>query len=105
MAELHVRDVPEFRRFEITVDGELAGFAVYMRRPGLIDFLHTEIDPRFEGRGVGSTLIAAALDAARVEGLDVIPHCPFVRAYLQRHPELVDLVPAARRAAFGLSAP
>ena len=102
MAEIEVRDVPEADRFEVWVDGERAGFAAYMRKPGLIDFLHTEVDPKFGGRGVASTLIREALATARAEGLDVIPHCPFVRAYLQRHPELVDLVPPDRRAQFGL---
>lgn len=98
-----VRDVPDAQRFEILLDGELAGFAVYTRRPGLIDFLHTEVDPRFEGHGVGSTLIREALERARDEGSQVLPHCPFVRAYLTRHPDLVELVPEHRRAQFGLA--
>ncbi|MDA0184012.1 N-acetyltransferase [Solirubrobacter phytolaccae] len=102
MAEIEVRDVPAADRFEVHVDGKLAGFAVYRRAPGLIDFLHTEVDPEFGGQGVGSALVREALAAAADEDLAVIPHCPFVRAYLQRHPELVALVPEDRRAQFGL---
>jgi len=97
-----VVDVPERDRFEILVGDELAGFAEYRRRPGLLAFTHTEIDPAFEGKGLGSRLVRAALDAARTEGLQVLPFCPFVNEYLVRHPELADLVPAEHRERFGL---
>jgi predicted GNAT family acetyltransferase len=89
-------------RYEIAVDGEVAGFAEYRLRPGLIAFVHTEIDGRFEGRGLGGKLVAAALDSARSEGLIVLPFCPFVTAYIERHPEYADLVPADYRERFGL---
>jgi predicted GNAT family acetyltransferase len=89
-------DNPDRERFEIRVSDELAGFAQYRRRPGLMAFIHTEIDPRFEGQGLGSQLIAGALDAAREAGLAVLPFCPFVNAFIGRHPEYVSLVPAAR---------
>jgi predicted GNAT family acetyltransferase len=104
-ATAHVRvvDVPERSRFDVQVDGETAGFAEYHRRPGLIAFVHTEIDPRFEGRGLASELIRAALSAARSEGLSVMPFCPFVRGYIARHREYVDLVPADLRADFELA--
>lgn len=97
-----MRDAPERNRFEIEVDGEPVGFVQYRRRPGAIAFLHTEIDPEHEGAGLGGVLVAAALDEARREGLHVLPFCPFVRSYLERHPEYLDLVPEERRAAFGL---
>ena len=99
-----VRDSRDRDRFEIVVDGAVAGFAAYRRTPGTVEFLHTEIDPAFEGRGLGSTLVRAALDDVRREGLAVLPSCPFVRRYVGRHREYVDLVPAAERGRFGLEA-
>ena len=98
-----VLDVPESSRFEIHVDGRLAGFAQYrMKDAGLIVFTHTEIDDAFEGRGLGSTLVRAALDTARSRGLAVRPDCPFVRAYIGRHSDYLDLVPVDLRARLGL---
>jgi predicted GNAT family acetyltransferase len=84
------------------VDGKLAGFAEYRAKPGLIAFIHTEVDDAFEGQGIGSTLVSEALDDARRRGLAVLPFCPFVNSYMQRHREYVDLVPDPQREAFGL---
>lgn len=98
-----VVDVPEASRFEIHVDGRVAGFAEYRIKPdgahpGLLVFTHTEIDGKYEGRGLGSTLIRTALDAARDRGVPVRPDCPFVRAYIARHPdEYLALVPTDLR--------
>ena len=100
-----VHDAPARDRFEIEVDGKLAGVAVYRRTPGKIAFLHTEIEPEFEGRGLGGILVKAALDAACSEGDEVFPYCPFVRSYIEGHPEYVDLVPEGHRAEFELPAP
>ncbi len=97
-----VRDVPERDRFEVEVDGALVGFVQYRRRPGTIAFLHTEIDPGHEGEGLGGILVSAALDEVRSEGAQVLPFCPFVRSYIEHHPEYLDLVPPERRAALGL---
>jgi predicted GNAT family acetyltransferase len=97
-----IGDNAEERRYEVRVDGELAGFAQYRPQPGRIAFSHTEIDDRFEGQGLGSKLIAFALDDVRGRGLAVLPFCPFVKAYVQRHREYADLVPADRRGEFGL---
>ena len=99
-----VVDVPDRSRFEIRVDGEVAGFTEYHRRPRVISFVHTSIDQRFEGRGLASALARTALSAARDDGLAVMPFCPFVRGYIARHPEYVDLVPTDLRAQFGLPA-
>ena len=95
--------MPPDSRFEIRVDGALAGVAAYHRRPGVIAFMHTEIDPQFEGHGLASTLIKTALSRARSEGASVLPFCPFVRGYIARHAEYLDLVPSAMRSRFDLS--
>ena len=95
-----VTDNAELERFEITADGRVAGFAQYRRRPGLIAFVHTEIDPAFAGRGLGGRLVGDALDAAREDGLAVLPFCPFVNAYISKHPGYADLVPEAFRRQF-----
>ena len=89
---IQVRDVPENSRWEASEDGELAGAAVYRLRPGRIVFTHTVVDPAFEGRGVGSALVRTALDDARAQGLRVTPLCPFVRRWIDGHPDYADLV-------------
>lgn len=98
-----VEDGPA-NRFKVLVNGEAAGFVAYRRNGGTLTFTHTEIDGRFEGRGLGSTLVRGALDAAREQGAAVLPQCPFVRRYISRHPEYLDLVPADQRARFELPA-
>jgi hypothetical protein len=103
-ADARVVDAPERSRFEIRVDGEVAGFTEYRRRPGLIAFIHTLIDPRFEGHGLGSRLVRAALSDVRSDGLAVLPFCPFVRAYVAGHTEYLDLVPEDMRVKFDLPA-
>jgi predicted GNAT family acetyltransferase len=80
-----IADNAEGKRYEIGVNGELAGFLQYRLRPGLIELVHTEIGEEFEGRGLGSQLISFALDDARERGLAVLPFCPFVNDYMQRH--------------------
>lgn len=90
--EIAIADNGAERRYEIRVGGELAGFTEYEPRPGGIAFVHTEVDDRFEGRGLGSRLIAFALDDVRRQGLAVTPICPFVKGYIERHPEYADLV-------------
>jgi uncharacterized protein len=97
-----VTDNPDRERYELHVDGDLAGFAEYRGRKETRSFTHTEIDERFEGQGLGGVLVSAALDDVRANGMQVIPICPFVKSYLQRHPEYVDLVDEPLRAAFGL---
>jgi predicted GNAT family acetyltransferase len=101
-ADAIVADNPEQERYEIRVDGEVAGFAQYRAKPGLIAFVHTEVDDRFEGQGLASRLIAHALDDVREHGLAVLPFCPFVNAYIQRHREFAELVPEEFRKSFDL---
>lgn len=103
MTDATVADNPQAGRFDLTVDGEDAGLVAYRRSGSTIEFTHTMIDPRFEGRGFGSVLVRQALDTARAQGLAVLPLCPFVRRYIQRHREYADLVPADDRGRFGLA--
>src|SRR5688572_21597923 len=91
-ASIAVVDAPDEHRFEIRVDGELAGFADYSRKGGRLIFRHTEIQDAYEGRGLGSKLAQGALDAARAGGHPVVPLCPFVASYIERHSEYQDLV-------------
>ena len=100
--EASFANAPGAERYEVRVGDELAGFAQYRERPGLIAFIHTEVDDRFEGQGLGSRLIAFALDDVRTRGLAVLPFCPFVNAYIKRHLEYADLVPEPNREQFDL---
>jgi uncharacterized protein len=97
-----VRDNPDGQRFEIVVDGQVVGFAEYRDRGQVRSFVHTEVDRAFEGRGLAGQLIAYALADARDRGLAVLPFCPFVRAFIERHREFLDLVPEMQRARFQL---
>lgn len=90
--DLTVRDAPEQHRYEAWDAGTLAGFAEYRLEPSTIVFVHTEVDPAFEGRGIASGLATFALDDARRRGLTVVPLCPFFAAFIRRHPEYADLV-------------
>jgi predicted GNAT family acetyltransferase len=90
--ELQVTDNPDKARFELTADGELAGFAQYYLRDGQIAFTHTETDDRFRGHGLGGHLVQAALDAVRERQLAVLPYCPFVKSWIGAHPEYADLI-------------
>jgi predicted GNAT family acetyltransferase len=89
-------------RFEVRDGDEVLGVAEYLRDGSVLTFTHTVVQPSDEHKGLGSTLVAAALQAAREEGAQVVPRCSFVRAYLRRHPEELDLVPDDVRA--GLTA-
>jgi len=94
MSDVEVRHNPEKSRYEAWLDGERAGVALYETRQGSIVFTHTVVDDRFGGRGVGGALAKGALDGVRAaEGTyDVVPQCPFIKAYIEKHPEYADLV-------------
>lgn len=79
-------------RYEVAVNGELAGFSHYQRRGDRIVFTHTEVDPQLEGRGIGGRLAAYALDDVRTLGLPVEARCPFIAAYIERHAAYADLL-------------
>ena len=94
-----VRHNPRLSRYEIAIcDGVVAGVALYQRHGRRIAFLHTEIEPRYEGAGLAGGLARAALDDVRKRGLEVVPVCPFIAAYIRSHAdEYLDLVVAAMR--------
>lgn len=90
------------QRFEIEVEGELAGVARYRSSLGVRTFFRTKIEERFQGRNIGRQLVQSALDETRAEGLSVIPECSYVRAFILKHSEYQDLVPKDRWEEFKL---
>jgi predicted GNAT family acetyltransferase len=84
-------DNPAQHRFELEVEGHLAK-TYYRIEDGVITFIHTAVPPELGGKGVGSRLIKGALDLVRARGLKVIAECPFVKAYIEKHPEYADLL-------------
>jgi predicted GNAT family acetyltransferase len=99
---LEVIDQSQRSRFEVYLDGELAGFADYRHLGDRLSFPHVEVSERFTGRGLATALVRTALDEARQRGAGVLPLCPFVREFIARNPEYLDLVPADQRERFGL---
>jgi predicted GNAT family acetyltransferase len=86
-----VRNNPMLNRFELDLNGQTA-VAYYELKPGVITFKHTEVPPELSGHGIGSKLVRSALEAARAQGLKVVARCPFVAAYMAKHPEFNDLL-------------
>jgi predicted GNAT family acetyltransferase len=98
MDNLIVTDAPDQTRFEARVDGQLAGFAEYQLTDALMVFTHTEVDPAFEGQGVGSALARFALDQIRAQGTrQALPVCPFIKGWIERHPDYLDITYGARQ--------
>ena len=86
-----VHDNPDRHRFELALDGGVA-FASYRRAGDVLTILHTEVPRALRGHGLGGKLIGGVLDLVRAEGLKVVPHCSFVRAYIDDHAEYADLL-------------
>ncbi len=97
-----VQDAPERSRFEIEVDGELAGFLDYRKDGDEYALPHTRIYPQFEGRGLGHELVRGALEEIAERGGTVLPYCPFVPKVIRDNPEFTELVREEERAGFGL---
>jgi predicted GNAT family acetyltransferase len=88
-----VRDNAQKRQFEACVEGDLAGFSAYELTDAGIMILHTEVDDAFEGKGVGSALVRQMLDQILADDeLKVTVLCPFVNAWLRRHPDYQELI-------------
>ncbi len=78
-------------RYEMPVEGHIA-FVTFRKSADRITLLHAEVPSELEGRGIGSRLAKATLDAVRADGLKVVPRCSFIAAYIQRHAEYQDLL-------------
>ena len=87
-AALSVRDNREELRYELVRGAEVLGFLLYrIELDGAVVLVHTDVEPAYEGQGLGSVLVKGALDDLRERGVRAVPLCPFVRAYIRRHPE------------------
>jgi predicted GNAT family acetyltransferase len=101
--EPEIVDDKEQSRYEARLGEETVAIADYVKQAGMVSFTHTETFDRHKGQGLASRLIDRALRDAREEELKVVPFCWFVAKYIGAHDEYLDLVPADRRAEFGLS--
>jgi uncharacterized protein len=90
--ETTVTENPQRHRYEIHVDGELAGFTMFTLDGDVAIMPHTKIEPAYKGQGLATTLIGAALDDLRERRMTVVPRCPFVREFIDKHPEYQDIV-------------
>ena len=86
----NVRDNADQHRFELAADGHIA-FSEYKRDGGVLTVMHTEVPKELGGKGIGSALVRGLLDIARAQGLRVVPLCPFVSGYIDKHPDYADL--------------
>jgi len=95
VAQVHgaVQDNRARNRYELQVDGDMA-FINYRRAGDVVTMTHAEVPARFEGKGVGSALARGALDLVRAGGGRVVPACPFIAVYIERHPEYRELLMA-----------
>ncbi len=92
---VEIANVPAKHRYEIRLDGALAGFSAYQMRSGTPEatiVTHTQVEPEYEGHGLGSALARGVLDDIRAHGGVVVPLCPFIAAYIRDHDDYQDLV-------------
>jgi predicted GNAT family acetyltransferase len=85
-----VTDNKTKQRYELAIDGHIAA-SYYKVADGVVTFVHTEVPAELGGKGIGSKLIAGALDLVRADGLKVIAQCPFVKGFLDKHSDYQDL--------------
>jgi len=86
-----IRHNPALHRFELDVEGGMA-LAFYRLADGVMTFTHTEVPAALRGRGIGSQMMHAVLQDVRAQGLKVVPRCPFVVDFIDRHPAYADLL-------------
>jgi uncharacterized protein len=101
-AEPEIVDDKEQSRYEARLGDETVAVADYVKQPGIVSFTHTETFDGHKGQGIAGRLVDRALRDARGEELEVMPFCSFVADHIGAHREFLDLVPADRRAEFGL---
>lgn len=90
---LQVRRSDEHSRYEAFVGTEQVGVADFQEVDGSVLLPHVEVQPQFEGRGYASALTRGTLDDLRSRGVTaVVPRCPYVRAWIAKHPDYRDLV-------------
>ena len=99
---ISVVDNPQDGRFELRIDGDMAGFLAYERDADVVSFVDVATDPGRAGQGLGLVLVRKSLDAVSAEGRYVLPVFPFVRDFIERHPVYLDLVPPEQRKQFDL---
>ena len=93
-----VNDIPQVvddqagSRFIVAADGEVAELLYRLKGDRLV-LIHTGVPEALEGRGIGSMLVAAAIDEAKRRGLTIVPLCPFVTSWLEHHPDVGATVP------------
>jgi len=100
--EKTIANAPDHSRYELKLDGQIIGVADYRQDGNVRSFTHTGIEPAHRGEGLAAELIDFALREAQGANLEVLPYCSYVREYIAQHPEYLELVPAERRASFGL---
>jgi predicted GNAT family acetyltransferase len=86
------RDDPDQHRYVAEVDGRVVAIAVYQLRAGRHIFVHTEVNSAHGGKGVGAALARFALDDVKAQGGNVVPLCPFIAAWIKRHPDYEAIV-------------
>ena len=90
--DISVANDEQGRQFHAEIDGHRAHLDYAKLQDGTLNLIHTEVDPALRGKGVGEAVVRFALDSARSGGSKVIPTCPFVKKFVERHPEYADLV-------------
>ena len=88
------RDNESHNRFELDVGGAIA-FVTYRKSPGAITLEHTEVPPELGGKGIGSKIARATLDAVRAQGRKLTVECEFIQGFMSKHPEYNDLLTRA----------
>jgi uncharacterized protein len=101
-AHVTIENNTEKQQYEAKQDGKVVAFAEYRPIGQSIMFTHTEVNEDLEGKGVGSQLIRHALEDTKAQGMTAIPMCPFVKIFIQRHKEFIDVVHPSHRKVFGM---